>query len=121
MEDNADSRDLLQTYLESAGFRCQAAEDGPAGLALIREARPEVAIVDVGLPGMDGLEVARRLRQSEDHNGIYLVALTGYGQADDRVAVRDAGFDDHLVKPVDLDRLVGCLMRGSSPHEVAGR
>ncbi len=121
VEDNADSRDLLMTYLESAGFRCQAAEDGPSGLALIREARPEVAIVDVGLPGMDGLEVARRLRKSDDHDGIYLVALTGYGQADDRAAARDAGFDDHLVKPVDLDRLVGCLMRGSSPHEVAGR
>ncbi|HEY3819820.1 MAG TPA: chemotaxis protein CheB [Polyangiaceae bacterium] len=112
VEDNEDSRVLLTTYLEAAGFQCRAAVDGPSGLALIREARPQVAIVDVGLPGMDGLEVARRVRSETDHAGIYLLALTGYGQADDREAARDAGFDDHLVKPVDLDRLVWCLTQG---------
>jgi CheY-like chemotaxis protein len=68
-----------------------------------------VAIVDVGLPGMDGLEVARRLRSDAENAGMYLLALTGYGQNDDREAARAAGFDDHMVKPVDLDRLVGCL------------
>jgi two-component system CheB/CheR fusion protein len=118
VEDNEDSRVMLTAYLEAAGFHCQSAADGPSGLALIRESQPHVAIVDVGLPGMDGLEVARRLRSDAGHEGMYLLALTGYGQADDREAARDAGFDDHLVKPVDLDRLVSCLTdesEGSAP------
>jgi two-component system CheB/CheR fusion protein len=104
---------MLTAYLEANGFQCHAAGDGPSGLALIQEARPEVAIVDVGLPGMNGLEVARRVRGDGGNDGLYLLALTGYGQADDRQAARDAGFDDHLVKPVDLERLVRCL---TEPH-----
>ncbi|MGD0526488.1 MAG: CheR family methyltransferase, partial [Polyangiaceae bacterium] len=113
VEDNEDSRIMLTAYLEANGFQCHAAGDGPSGLALIQEARPEVAIVDVGLPGMNGLELARRVRGDGGNDGLYLLALTGYGQADDRQAARDAGFDDHLVKPVDLERLVRCL---TEPH-----
>jgi two-component system, chemotaxis family, CheB/CheR fusion protein len=109
VEDNEDSCNMLMTYLEGHGFRCQSAGDGPAGLALIHRTRPEIALIDVGLPGMDGLDVARSIRRAAETAGIYLVALTGYGQPEDRRAARDAGFDDHLVKPVDLDRLVGCL------------
>jgi two-component system CheB/CheR fusion protein len=106
VEDSEDFRMMLCTFLESAGFVCKTAGDGASGLALIREIHPEAAIVDVGLPGMDGLEVARCLREERQNSDMYLLALTGYGQKADRVATRSAGFDDHLVKPVDLDELV---------------
>jgi two-component system, chemotaxis family, CheB/CheR fusion protein len=122
VEDNEDSCNMLVTFLEASGFQCQSANDGPAGLALIRETRPEIALIDVGLPGMDGLDVARSLRRAAETADIYLVALTGYGQPGDRKAARDAGFDDHLVKPVDLDQLVGCLSvgrRGMAPSRLA--
>ena len=79
------------------------AVDGPEGLASIRRARPDVALVDVGLPGFDGYEVARRVR-AEDKS-IRLIALTGYGQPDDRRRALEAGFDAHLVKPVDFETL----------------
>jgi two-component system CheB/CheR fusion protein len=109
VEDSADSRDLLCELLAQEGFECSTAENGAAGLALIDEIRPAVAILDVGLPEMDGFEVARRLRAKPAHAEMFLIALTGYGQATDRVASRDAGFDEHLVKPVDIEKLLGLL------------
>jgi two-component system CheB/CheR fusion protein len=109
VEDNEDSREMLCALLTSAGYQCSSAANGPAGLALIEEMAPGAAVVDVGLPGMDGLELARRLRGNPKTAGIYLVALTGYGQPSDRVAAREAGFDGHLVKPVDFDRLLAIL------------
>ncbi len=113
VEDNDDSRFVLSAFLQEAGFDCKVASSGPAGLELIHETSPEVAIVDLGLPGMDGLEVARRVRSDPKHAEIYLIALTGYGQPGDRDAVREAGFDGHLVKPVDLDQLVWRLSRSA--------
>jgi two-component system CheB/CheR fusion protein len=109
VEDNEDSRDLLCELLAQQGFKCSTAENGAAGLALIDEIRPAVAILDVGLPEMDGFEVARRLRSGPDHEDMLLIALTGYGQTADRAASRDAGFDEHLVKPVDVDKLLTLL------------
>lgn len=111
VEDNEDSRSTLSTYLAHAGFQCGVASSGPAGLALIHETRPDVAIVDVGLPGMNGLEVARQLRGDPSLAHVYLIALTGYGQPADRKAALEAGFDGHLVKPVDLDQLVWKVSR----------
>jgi two-component system, chemotaxis family, CheB/CheR fusion protein len=109
VEDNADSRDMLCTMLEHAGLSCHGAADGWAALRLIDEVSPEIAILDVGLPGMDGLEIARRIRSNSRHRGIRLIALTGYGQASDREATARAGFDYHLVKPVQPSELLAVL------------
>jgi two-component system CheB/CheR fusion protein len=109
VEDNADSREMLCEFLGDAGFVCRAAEDGAAALALVEEMRPQIAILDLGLPVMDGYEIARRLRANPISANMWLVALTGYGQAQDRVATREAGFDEHLVKPVDTQQLLKLL------------
>jgi two-component system CheB/CheR fusion protein len=109
VEDNQDSREMLCELLTRAGFECHSADRGDRGLALIREMRPDIAVVDVGLPGIDGLELARRVRSDATLSHTYLVALTGYGQATDRLTALDAGFDEHVVKPVRTDELVRLL------------
>ena len=121
VEDQADSREALCELLSQEGFACRTAENGSEGLALIDEVLPDVAILDVGLPGMDGFEVARRLRSDPRHSGMFLIALTGYGQASERARGQDAGFNEHLVKPVNVDELVGllCELRGSRPDTAA--
>ena len=91
-----------------------------AGLALIDEIRPAVAILDVGLPEMDGFELARRLRSNPQHADLFLIALTGYGQVTDRAAGRRAGFDEHLVKPVNVDELVRLLGDLKNVRDAAG-
>jgi len=101
VEDNADSRDMLCAMLMHEGLACHGAPDGLAALRLIEEVSPDVVILDVGLPGIDGLEVARRIRTNPRHARVRLVALTGYGQAADRHRARAAGFDQHLTKPAD--------------------
>ncbi|HEY0468400.1 MAG TPA: CheR family methyltransferase, partial [Polyangiaceae bacterium] len=112
VEDNEDSRDVLCTLLTRAGFDCKSSDNGAAGLTLIDEVKPVAAIVDIGLPGIDGLELARRIRKNSTHRNIYLIALTGYGQEGDRQLALDAGFDEHLVKPVDFAALQRLLGRG---------
>jgi two-component system CheB/CheR fusion protein len=109
VEDNDDSRMMLCELLELSGFECHSAADGKLGVEMIREVKPDVALVDIGLPGLDGLEVARLLRQDPLHDELMLIALTGYGQREDREAARRAGFDTHLVKPVDFDALRALL------------
>ncbi|MDB4986918.1 MAG: hypothetical protein JWN04_2096 [Myxococcaceae bacterium] len=109
VEDNADSRGLLCELLELSGFQCHTADDGLSGLALLEEVVPDLALVDIGLPGIDGLELARRLRDNPQLQHVVLIALTGYGQREDRDKVRGAGFDHHLVKPIDPAVLVGLL------------
>jgi two-component system, chemotaxis family, CheB/CheR fusion protein len=109
VEDNADTREMLCEVLSLAGFECTSADNGKAGLSLIERLRPDVAIVDLGLPEIDGFEVARRVRRGADDEGPYLVALTGYGQPNDRAAALDAGFDEHMVKPADPERLIRLL------------
>jgi signal transduction histidine kinase/CheY-like chemotaxis protein len=105
VEDNHDARATLRELLETAGHTVHEAIDGPRGLDAALKLRPEVAFVDLGLPGMDGLELARRIRASPEGRGLRLVALTGYGSAADRARSREAGFDVHLVKPVDRETL----------------
>jgi signal transduction histidine kinase len=105
VEDNDDAREMLRHALVDAGHEVVEATDGPGGLAAIQDARPHVALVDVGLPGFDGYEVARRIRAVAEGKSIRLIALTGYGQPDDRRRALEAGFDAHLVKPVDFDTL----------------
>jgi two-component system CheB/CheR fusion protein len=111
VEDNADSRELLCELLAGAGFRCHTAATGTAALALIDEVRPDIAILDVGLPEMDGLEVARRVRSDPKHDKTRLIAMTGYGRASDRATAKSVGFEQHLVKPVDTEELLGLLAR----------
>ncbi|MDQ3033940.1 MAG: PAS domain-containing protein [Myxococcota bacterium] len=119
VEDNADSREMLCELLRHAGFECISADRGDAGLSMITETCPDVALVDVGLPGIDGFEVARRVRSNPLLSGVCLVALTGYGQPNDRARALGAGFDAHLVKPVDPQRLIALLATEPRPSERA--
>jgi CheY-like chemotaxis protein len=100
VEDNDDARESLQLLLESLGHRVLSAPDGPRALALAEHQRPEVVLIDLGLPGLDGYAVARAFRASPSGKTLMLIAVTGYGQAEDRRRSKDAGFDAHLVKPV---------------------
>ncbi|RYZ02238.1 MAG: response regulator [Myxococcales bacterium] len=109
VEDNDDSRMMLCELLELSGFECHTASTGRLGVDVITELTPDVALVDIGLPELDGLEVAKLLRQDPKLEKLLLIALTGYGQREDREAARRAGFDTHLVKPVDFDALLGLL------------
>lgn len=102
VEDNPDSREMLRQLLSLEGHTVLTASDGNAGVKQSLEGCPDVALIDIGLPGMDGYEVARRIRAHPDSQTICLVALTGYGQETDRQAAKQAGFDAHLVKPLQL-------------------
>ena len=102
MRYNANSLGVL---LRALGQDVEMAYDGPAALELIRRHRPDLVLLDIGLPGMDGYEVARRCRQDEDLRRIMLVAMTGYGKEEDRRRSQEAGFNAHLVKPVNLEDL----------------
>jgi PAS domain S-box-containing protein len=101
VDDSTDSAESLARLLRRWGHEVHLAHDGPSALAAARSTAPEIVLLDIGLPGMDGYEVARQLRQDPERNGSVLVAVTGYGQAADRQQTRNAGFDQHLTKPVD--------------------
>jgi CheY-like chemotaxis protein/signal transduction histidine kinase len=108
VEDSPDGREGLTTLLELKSFKVTSAGSGKEALAKVDKAKPEVALVDIGLPDMDGYEVARELRRRFDSQ-LTLIALTGYGQPDDRRKALEAGFDLHLVKPVDPQQLFDLL------------
>ncbi len=110
VDDNADAALSLGRLLEAAGHRVATALDGPTAVALAVEFRPDAAVLDLGLPGMDGFELASRLRAASGGSELLLIALTAYGRADDRRRARDAGDDHHMIKPADvvaLLRLIG--------------
>ena len=111
VEDSSDARELLQECLQSLGHDVQAAADGAEGIARLREFRPDIALVDIGLPGIDGFELARRFRALPEGSGLFLAALTGYGGDSVRRMTEEAGFDVHLVKPLDLGALSEMLDR----------
>jgi signal transduction histidine kinase/CheY-like chemotaxis protein len=108
IEDNPDIRDLLRLKLRQLGHKVEAAEDGLKGLDKLLATPPDVALVDIGLPGMDGYEIARRVRAAMGTN-VYLIALTGYGQAEDKKQALAAGFNVHLTKPADFTDLQNIL------------
>ncbi len=110
VEDNVESRELLIELLADRGHHVAAAADGPSGVALALAHRPAVALIDIGLPGLDGYGVAREVRAALG-SSVYLVAMTGYGQPDDRRRATEAGFDMHLTKPVDIRALYQLLRR----------
>ncbi|MCA1854965.1 PAS domain-containing protein [Massilia oculi] len=109
VDDNADAAQMLATLLEAHGHAVSVEYDGTTGLARALREQPEVMLLDIGLPDMDGHELARRLRAAPDTAGACLIALTGYGQNEDRERAREAGFDRHLVKPADLSELLHIL------------
>jgi CheY-like chemotaxis protein len=109
VEDNLDGRESLRDLLEIWGHRVSLAESGPAGVEMAFSLPPDVALIDIGLPGIDGNEVARRIRSILGEEAISLIAMTGYGQPEDRRRALQAGFDFYLIKPVDpgvLSRLL---------------
>lgn len=111
IEDNADAADTLRDILEYDGHQVAVAYDGAAGLSKAREFRPEVVLCDVGLPDIDGYEVARSFRRDDRLRGTHIVALTGYALPGDLENAAEAGFEHHLAKPVDLEALQDILER----------
>jgi signal transduction histidine kinase len=112
VEDNADVRDGLRMLLEAWGHRVEQAEDGERGLAVLQGSRPEVLLVDLGLPGIDGHSIARAARSAPGGESLLLVAISGYAGPADFTRAKEAGFDAYLTKPVDADELSGILRVG---------
>jgi CheY-like chemotaxis protein len=109
VEDNLDSADMMNFMLKLGGHEVRTAHDGPAALEAIRAFQPQVVLCDIGLPGMNGYEIAGRLRAAPEFAQTLLIALTGYGQEEARRRAKEAGFDYHLVKPVKPDALNALL------------
>ncbi len=111
IEDNDDSRSMLKQLLELEGYQVTVAVDGESGYNAIQGDAADVALVDIGLPKMDGYQLAHKVRTELARQPIRLVALTGYGRAEDHQKVIDAGFDEHLVKPVAPEDLARALQK----------
>lgn len=111
VDDNADAAQTLSLLLEVLGHEVAVEHDAHSALRRLHRTRPDVLLLDIGLPDMDGYELARRIRSLPRMAEAVLIALTGYGQSEDQAASRAAGFDHHLVKPVDMDKLTGLLAR----------
>ena len=122
VDDNLDAAQSLAALLESCGHHVTVLEDAGSALMAIVDIRVQVFILDIGLPGMDGYELARRLRADPATANAVIIALTGYGQAHDRVLTKAAGFDHHFVKPIDIEQLakvlkqVGWIERRKTPR-----
>jgi two-component system CheB/CheR fusion protein len=105
VEDNAEFSRSMSLLLRSWGQDVRSAADGASALAAIPSHSPDVVLMDIGLPGMDGYEIARRVRQQPEGRNVFLVALTGYGRQEDRARATEAGFDYHLTKPIPAETL----------------
>jgi signal transduction histidine kinase/CheY-like chemotaxis protein len=119
VEDNADARETLVMLLECMGHRVISAGNGATALELAQQTRPRLALVDLGLPGMDGFEVARRLRESAGTD-MLICALSGYGSIEDRTRTRAAGFDEHFVKPLDVSLLSRWVQKAAARAPAVG-
>jgi CheY-like chemotaxis protein len=115
VEDNPDAAESFTLLLELGGHELRVAHEGREALAIVEEFSPDIAFVDVGLPGIDGYELAARLRAHPSCHSSVLVALTGYGREEDKRRASGAGFDHHLTKPVDYDTVDRLLANVSSP------
>jgi len=116
-DDNPDITESLAILLRQYGHEVRTAGDGGEALQIAREYLPDVAVLDIGLPGQDGWAVARELRQDPRHRDTLLIALSGYGQAEHRESSRNAGFDHHLVKPIDTERLQALFASSAPPRQ----
>jgi len=122
IEDSDDARQMLRMMLELAGHVVYDAADGIRGLELLSVVRPDVGIIDIGLPRMDGYQVAKRIREAPHGRRMLLLALTGYSAPGDANLASERGFDYHIVKPIDLDQLARLLSEtaeGSSQAELS--
>ena len=111
IDQTPDSRELYEHYLAARGLDVITATDGPAGLEAARTARPDVIVLDLGLPRIDGWEVARRLKADEATRGIGLIAVTGHGTGEARQRALDAGIDDYLVKPCPPEDVLAAIVQ----------
>lgn len=118
IDDNRDAAESIKLLLEHEGHQARTAHTGPTGLESVHSFKPEVIICDIGLPGMDGYQIARSVRESFANDPIYLIALTGYGRDEDRVRSREAGFAMHMTKPIDLAMLRSALARVAATENV---
>jgi CheY-like chemotaxis protein len=109
VDDNLDASETLQDALRTWGHNVRAVADGPSGLSAVEAWHPDLALIDIGMPGMDGYEVARRIRAAPASHDLHMFALTGFGQASDRLRATEAGFERHFVKPVDLPELLRAI------------
>ena len=114
VDDNVDLVEVLELQVEQLGHEVRCAYDGQAAISLALTYRPHVVLLDLGLPGMNGIDVARELRRHPETAEARLVALTGWGQADDRRKTLEAGFDHHLTKPSDPQTLEALLAKIAS-------
>ncbi len=121
IEDNPDTLELLQTLLGMMGYAVRGANNGRTGVELALSSAPDVALIDIGLPIVDGYEVAKTLRSRESSKHLYLVAVTGYGRPEDRARALDAGFDAHLVKPIDEASLMRVLKPAAARRPLTQR
>jgi CheY-like chemotaxis protein/two-component sensor histidine kinase len=117
VDDNVDAADSLAALLQASGHRTVVCYEGASALRAIDHSAPQLAILDIGLPGMDGYELARRIRAGENGRRIFLAALTGYGQPSDAERAREAGFDMHLVKPLLPEVLGHLVARVADAHQ----
>jgi CheY-like chemotaxis protein len=108
-DDNEDAASSLGLLLELRGAEVHVVHDGPTALKELDSYEPSVVLLDIGMPGMDGYEVARRIRERPEHRHVVLIALTGWGQREDRERTRAAGFAHHLTKPADVSVLESML------------
>jgi CheY-like chemotaxis protein len=111
VDDNVDAAETIAKLMRLSGFDTECVYDGPTALAAVQSKNPDVVVLDIGLPGMDGYEVARRLRAQDAFRRTPLIAVTGYGQENDRQRSVQAGFDEHFTKPVDPEELEQFIAR----------
>jgi CheY-like chemotaxis protein len=114
VDDNEDAGDMLQAALVAFGYDVEVARDGPSAIVMVERFQPDVALLDIGLPGMDGHALARRLSEPGPSTPVRLIALTGYGDNQDRVRSVAAGFEEHLTKPINLAALRAILDRSGT-------
>ena len=117
VDDNLDAASMLSEALQRLGYLIRTAHDGPSALATLETFVPDVAVLDIGLPVMDGYELVQQMRKRQGAASVRMIAVTGYGQPDDRARAAAAGFDAHLVKPVAIEQLVAAIeaTQGSYP------
>lgn len=113
VDDNVDLAQAMRTLLTQAGHEVQIAHDGPQGIAVALSQRPEIVLLDIGLPGLDGYQVATRLRQEAPCKDAVIIAMTCYGREEDRRRASEANINHYLVKPVELARLLTLISRSS--------
>ena len=122
VDDNVDGAESMALFINIAGHKAEVAHDGPQALAALEHGMPDVIFLDIGLPGMTGYEVAQKIRSLPGGELVRIFALTGWGTEADKLKAKDAGFTEHLTKPVDLahiERILATASTGLSPSAAA--